>query len=311
MKNDQDGSKNFKPCHSYVNPEDCSVCPISALFEYLCCSPGILQGLDSLLFPGSEEDNWFRNILNQLLEKHRGDLDVCEVKDVGTHSIRKGATTYAPSGSVASSSSVAINNCGGWTLGVVRDVYMLYEKAGDHYVGQILAGLSVLSSHFVVSEPKFWTLNPLDHDASARQVDIDVKVSSLLQSLFGDILCRQITVLLFLIVGLANVLHHQTAINNTHCDGNSIVKLTAIYMTPDIVDIECCVSTRVPVDEGNFVIKLTGISPCVSHFAAISGLKDKMAKIVPSLLKETQMMLDDRLSEGVLSLTRHLAFIEN
>ena len=47
---------------------------------------------------------------------------------------------------------------------------MLYEKAGDHYVGLILAGLSMLSSHFVVSEPNFWTLNPLDYDASANKL---------------------------------------------------------------------------------------------------------------------------------------------
>ena len=79
-----------------------------------------------IVFPGSEEDNWFRNILNQLLGKHRGDLDVCEVEDIGTHSIRKDATTYTSSGSTASSSSVAINNHSGWILGTVRDVHMLY-----------------------------------------------------------------------------------------------------------------------------------------------------------------------------------------
>ena len=67
----------------------------------------------------------------QNLEKHKGDLDGYNVKDIGTHRIRKGATTYTLSGSTASPSSVAINNRGGWTLGTVRDVYMLYEKAGD------------------------------------------------------------------------------------------------------------------------------------------------------------------------------------
>ena len=164
--------------------------PITAIIEYLCFSPNVLQDSDSLLFPGSEQGTWFRKILKQNLEKHKGNLDGYEVEDIGTHSIRQGATTYASSGSTTSPSSVAIHNCGGWTLQVVRDVYMLYEKAGDHYVGLILAGLSVLSSHFVVSEPNFWTLNPLDYDARAKQVEIDVKVSSLLQSLFGDILCR-------------------------------------------------------------------------------------------------------------------------
>ena len=153
-------------------------------------------------------------------------------------------------------------------------------------MGLILAELPVFSSCFAVSEPKFWTLNPLDHDARVRQVEIDVKVSSLLQSLFGDILCRQVTVLPFLRVGLACVLHHNTAINNTCHDGHSIVKLTAIYTTPDIVDIEHFINVRVPFDEGNFAIKLTGIPPHVAHFAAISDLKGDMAKIAPSLLKE-------------------------
>lgn len=50
----------------------------------------------------------------------------------GTHSIIKDTTTYALSGSAANSSSVAIKNQGGWTLGTVRDIYMLYEKEGDH-----------------------------------------------------------------------------------------------------------------------------------------------------------------------------------
>jgi hypothetical protein len=52
-----------------------------------------------------------------LLHGHEGDLDGYEVEDIGTHSNRKkGATTYALSGSTASSSSVAINNQGGWTI---------------------------------------------------------------------------------------------------------------------------------------------------------------------------------------------------
>jgi hypothetical protein len=119
----------------------------------------------------------------------------------------------------------------------VRDVDVLYEKAGDHYVGQVLTGLSVLSSCFAVSEPNFWTHNPLDHDTTAKQLEIDVKVLSFLQSLFGDIICRQVTVLPLLLVGLACVLHHKTAINNTCRESHSIVKLTAIYTFPDIADL--------------------------------------------------------------------------
>ena len=102
---------------------------------------------------------------------------------------------------------------------------------------QILAALPFLSSCFGLSEPNFWTLNPLDHGARVKQVEIDVKVSSLLQSLFGDILYIQVTVLPSLSVALACVLHHKTAIINTCCDGHSIVKLTASYTSPDIIAI--------------------------------------------------------------------------
>ena len=137
-----------------------------------------------------------------------------------------------------------------------------------------------------------------------------VKVSSLLQSLFGDILCRQVTVLPYLLVGLACVLHHNTAINNTCHDGHSIVRLSAIYTTPDIVDIEFFVSVRVPFDKGNLAVKLTGIPPHVAHLAAISDLKGDLAKIAQSLLKEIHKMLDHLTFGGVLSETRIEALIE-
>jgi hypothetical protein len=276
MKNDQGASKNFKPCHCYANPEDYSMCPITAIFGYPCCSLDVLQDTESLLFSGSEQGNWFRKILMQLLENTMVTLMDMKLKILVFTASEKVPLLMHQVGSTASPSSVAINNWGRWTLGTVRNVYMLYEKAGDHYVGQILAGLPVLSSHFAVSEPKFLTLNPLDHDARAKQLEIDVIESSLLQSLFGDILCSQETVLPFLQVGLACVLLHKAAINTTYHDGHSIVKLTAIYTSPDIVDMEYFVSVRVPFDEGNFAIKLTGIPPHVAHLAAISELKGEM-----------------------------------
>ena len=71
MKNVQDGSKNFKPRHCYANPEDYSVCPITAIFEYLCCFPDVLQDPDGLLFTGSQQDEQFRNTLKQQLKKHK------------------------------------------------------------------------------------------------------------------------------------------------------------------------------------------------------------------------------------------------
>ena len=41
---------------------------------------------------------------------------------------------------VAQQNIHAINNCRGLILGTDRDAFMLYEKADDHYGGQILVG---------------------------------------------------------------------------------------------------------------------------------------------------------------------------
>ena len=59
MKNDQDGSKNYKPRHVYTNPEDFDVCPITALFEYMCVNPDIIQNPDGPLFPGANQEDRF------------------------------------------------------------------------------------------------------------------------------------------------------------------------------------------------------------------------------------------------------------
>ena len=60
-------------------------------------------------FPGANQEDRFRKILKQLFKKHEVNLDGYDIDELGTHSIRKGATTYASSGSTASPSSVAIH----------------------------------------------------------------------------------------------------------------------------------------------------------------------------------------------------------
>ena len=67
--------------------------------------------------------------------------------------------------------------------------------------------------------------------------------------------------------------------------------LTAIYTSSVVVDVKKYVSVRVPIDEGNFACKLFGIPPHVANLAAISGFKDEMTRIAPTLLKITQTVL--------------------
>ena len=68
----------------------------------------------------------------------------------------------------------------------------------------------------------------------------------------------------------------------------------------------CCSS----LDESHFAIKLTSIHLHVAHPADIIGLKGDMAKTVPSLPKNIQMMQDDSTFQGVLSETRRVDWIK-
>ena len=160
VKNDPAGSRNWHPRHIYTNPDNYHVYCVTAVTEYLLCFPQLFQDGNGMLFPaGPKQEERFGAILLRVLEKHKDELLELgyEPNDIGVHSIRKGAGTYASSGTTAAPSSVSVNNRGGWTLGGVRDVYMLYERAGDQYVGRILSGtMNVLSAKFGASAPDFF-----------------------------------------------------------------------------------------------------------------------------------------------------------
>ena len=48
----------------------------------------------------------------------------------------------------------SICNRGGWSLGI-QSRYLLYEKAGDCYIGRILSGLNVNDGSFTTLAPRF------------------------------------------------------------------------------------------------------------------------------------------------------------
>eukprot|EP00957_Ditylum_brightwellii_P072074 5478605-Ditylum_brightwellii.AAC.1 len=72
----------------------------------------------------------------------------------------------------------------------VQDMYMLYEKAGDQYIGRILSGLSVISHLFAASHPQFTCLKSGDEDDSnftSNQNTLRGQVSKAITSIFPGI----------------------------------------------------------------------------------------------------------------------------
>jgi hypothetical protein len=118
---------------------------ITGLFEYLTCFPQVLEDPDGPLFPGSDQSGRFSEILKCVLFDNEVELNAMgfECEDIGTHSIRKGGTTYLSSGTTAGPSASSINVRGNWSQGDVRDVYMLWALAGDQYCGFATSTLPV------------------------------------------------------------------------------------------------------------------------------------------------------------------------
>lgn len=108
---------------------------------------------------------WYRTLIANLPSQIL--LSICKcIKDIGTHSFRKGACTFAlgiPSLSMISDVYLRV----GWSLGNVKDRYIsqspggdhcLGRPGGDHCLGRVLSGLGPNTEEFAALPPHFTTL---------------------------------------------------------------------------------------------------------------------------------------------------------
>lgn len=155
-KTDMLGNEEAVKRHVFANPNEPSICPVLALSVYFATVPSRTMGL---LFKGNNQYERFRKNLLGLVSKHKDAVIAMGIDpdEIGVHSIRKGAATYACSGTTSSPSMGGVCNRAGWTMGKVKDTYIRYEAAQDQYVGRLVAGLNIHSFEFSISPPYFQT----------------------------------------------------------------------------------------------------------------------------------------------------------
>ena len=143
-KSDQEGRK-LSPKNTYCNTIYPWICPIYALGMYTLC---MINQHHTDIFPGGAQVSRFaKSLLRNKDNKHIVDLlkaNGYKPDDIGVHSMRKGAGTYATNGILAMTPSIsAICLRAGWTQGSIKDVYLQFEHAQDTYLGRVLCGLPV------------------------------------------------------------------------------------------------------------------------------------------------------------------------
>jgi hypothetical protein len=125
-----------------------------ALYLTNCFDNNVVPG--NKLFPGESQDARFSAILLRVVDENWGLIVQLGYKrgEIGTHSIRKGASLYLhsiPGGPDDGSISIQA----GWTQGKVKDVYIRYTPSGDQFVGRCLSLLGFLTTDFAASPPYF------------------------------------------------------------------------------------------------------------------------------------------------------------
>jgi hypothetical protein len=164
-KTDQTGDESKYPRHIYANPNLPVVCPVTSLAMYFStCFNSQQLSPHCLLFSGNLQEIRFSKILMKLLREHEDEVRSMgfEVRNLGTHSIRKGASSYLtslPGGPSAAATSIR----GGWSMGNVKDRYFKYFEAGDQFVGRCIA-LNPVLSESLASSPPFFSAAPGSED---------------------------------------------------------------------------------------------------------------------------------------------------
>ena len=169
QKNDQDGSRPRDPRHVYANPLNPEICPILSLGIYFLCTT--FTDASAALFPGTDQYDRYQKGLKRLFARppvaSRLEVMSIDPRHLGSHSTRKGATSYCASGSTACPSSTAVCLRAGWSLQGVQDRYLRYEAAGDQHVGRTVCGLPTDDPDFALLPPHFIEHNDVVKEALA------------------------------------------------------------------------------------------------------------------------------------------------
>lgn len=160
-KTDVEGKSKRKQRNLYSNINEYYIDFPFLLGLYLSCcfTPTASQGGGYQLFPGSHKATTkrMRDALQMILRLHENEvtsLGYSNVKDIGLHSIRKGAASYLAS-MPCGPSPVAICHRAGWSTGKVLDIYFQQLQSGDEFVGRCLSMLNFMSSDFAKSPAYF------------------------------------------------------------------------------------------------------------------------------------------------------------
>ncbi|CAM9637464.1 unnamed protein product, partial [Phaeothamnion confervicola] len=274
QKTDQTGDRPRDPRHIFANPFMPEICPFLALGLFLLAYP--VGAVARKLFSGNDQSQRFSAFLGRKTRAGGNFLEVygIEPNDVGTHSARKGAATYAASGSTACPPIPAICLRAGWSVGPVQDRYIRYEAAGDQYVGRTVCGLPLSTDAFGVLPPYFCKV-----DGNGIPIPgVAERVAQAVSDCFGaDLMPRLKPVAEFL---LASVVYHREFLSRTLHPSHPVWG-NFLFVTGLAEDLAPHVVLR--YDGETTELRASGIPP---HVAILKSLRTVLTAALADRLSE-------------------------
>jgi integrase len=196
--------------HIFANPAMPEICAVHAFGRFRLAFSGKNEGY---LFEGAAQYDRFRKLLQRVVQEHSIEIIAMGVdpKNLGVHSIRKGAATYCSNGTTAGVSFSAVCVRAGWSIGGTVDRYIHHESAGDQVCGRTVAGLDVASFHFAASPPHFPIVGKSEEgsdteEAATLLVCTEEDVAKSITAAFGSVPTLW---LMFCRFALASLLFHR------------------------------------------------------------------------------------------------------
>ena len=290
-KRDREGKDGGWKRSIFANPFMPEICCPTSVARFLALNPG---GAKGPLFSGSAQYDRFRRILNRVVTAHSEDVRRFGVdpRDIGVHSIRKGAATYACNGTTSGASFASVCFRAGWSMGGTKDRYLQWEAAGDQVVGRIVAGLDVTSYKFLVSPPHFRLSDNHSQDTDEGVRTTPAQVDKTIDDVFGLIPDNWRLLCWYL---LACLLFNRKSTREL-CQHNSRLQGSRLMQSGNYDEVEASTRIIYPGDVSNetgdslWRIVFTGMTPMAVCFL----LHQKTLEVAEQIpMRVSQIVVDE------------------
>ena len=296
-KTDQTGRNSDQVWHVYATPNNPYVCPVLALATYIFANPSLTNvenfteadregNVSGRLFPGGDQYGRFMDCLRRVVEKNQGVFLALGIRpgDLGSHSARKGACSFAAAGSTVCPPMVSICLRAMWSMGSVKERYLQFEKAGDQYLGRVVSGLDVNDVSFAISPPYF--------ECGDNEDDVREEILTLLKefTVGGHGIRGEIFQLLYFC--FASLCYHFDFLVEVLPKRNKLQASPFFTHIPNYAREAATV--RFPWNKTASTPSFTGLPPHVSILAQIESLKVALEEAKDSIIGGVKADLDGR-----------------